>query len=64
MYSRAGITIEQSASLDKLLAVATALALVRVVRVAECCGVELEQLAEVILSKVASRVFSFVDNTR
>lgn len=43
--SRAGITVQQGGRFDKLLALSTSLALVRVVRVTQRFGVELEQLA-------------------
>jgi hypothetical protein len=34
------------------------------VGVAECLGVELEQLAQVVLGKVTCRVLRFIDDTR
>lgn len=58
--SRASISIEQSGGLDKLLAVSTSLALVCIVRVRKCFGVELEELAEVVLGEVTGGIFCLV----
>jgi hypothetical protein len=59
---RTGVTVQQRGCLDKLPAVATPLALVRIVRIAERLGRELEQLAKVVLGKVSRSVFGFVDD--
>jgi hypothetical protein len=61
--SRASVPIQQCRSLDKLFPVPTPFALVRIVRIGRCVRVEVEQLPQVVLSKVPSRVFCLVHHT-
>jgi hypothetical protein len=58
--SRASISIEQRRGFDKLPAIPTPLALVRVVCIADGGLVKLEQLTEVVRSEVPSCIFRFI----
>lgn len=61
---RAGVAIQHGWSLDELFAILAPLALVGIVRVADGLGVEVEELAQIILRKMPRSVFRLVHNAR
>ena len=60
---RAGIAIQQRRRFDKLFPALTSFTFIRVVRITERLGIELEELSEIILGEVSGRIFCFVHHT-